>query len=398
VRALVAPYVQVLREPGALAFSASALLARVPISMLGLGVVLLVSGSRDSYGQAGVVAAALLLALSAAQPLQARLADRVGQPVVVAPLLLAHALAVVGTVAAVQAGLPLAVVALAAALAGATLPPFGSFVRARWAFCLAGSGGLPTAFALESVLDEVVFVVGPVLVTLVATQVSPAPAVLGTLLFTCGGGVAYLLCRSTVPPPHVPEPGERHDPLPWRTLGPVVAAFLGMGVTFGAVEVSTVAFADEQDRLGQAGLVLAAFAAGSMVAGLAFGALVSGTATRRRFVVGQALLALALVPTVLLSSLPQLALALAAAGLAISPTLITGFGLAEQASARSRVTESLAWTNTALAVGVAGGAAAAGPLIDTAGASAGFLVVVGGGVAAAAASLLLPRTRVAVPA
>ncbi len=393
---LIAPYLDVLRRPDALAFSASAVVARVPISMLGIGVVLLVSASRGSYGQAGVVAAALLLALSAAQPVQARLADRLGQPQVVAPMLVAHAVAVVATVAAVGAGAPLVLVALAAALSGATLPPFGSFVRARWSFRLAGTSLLPTAFALESVLDEVVFVVGPVLVTLVATTLTPGTAVLGTLLFTCGGGLAYLLCRSTVPPRHVPEPGEAHDPLPWRTLLPLVAAFTGMGVAFGAVEVSTVAFADEQGRLAQAGLVLAAFAAGSMVAGIAFGALASGQPTRRRFVQGQTLLALALVPTAVLTTLPQMAGALALAGLAISPTLITGFGLTEAASARSRVTESLAWTNTALAVGVAVGAAVAGPLIDGVGASAGYLVAVAGGLLGAVSSLLLPRGE-AVP-
>jgi MFS family permease len=396
VRALVSPYSEVLRGPGALAFTTSALVARVPISMLGLGVVLLVSGSRGSYGQAGVVAAALLLSLSVAQPLQARVADRLGQPRVVGPLLAVHAGAVVALVLAVQAGLPVALVALAAAAVGASLPPFGSFVRARWSFRLAGTSLLPTAFALESVLDEVIFVVGPVLVTLVATQVGAGPAVAGTLLFTCGGGLAYLLCRSSVPPRHRPEPGDENDPLPWRTLLPLVAAFVGMGAAFGAVEVSTVAFADELGRLPQAGLVLAAFAAGSMVAGIAFGALAPGQPTRRRFVLGLALLALALVPTALVSSLAPLALVLAVAGLAISPTLITGFGLAEHASARSRVTEALAWTNTSLAVGVAAGAAVAGPLIDQIGASGGFLVVVGGGVVGAAASLLLPRRRAAV--
>jgi predicted MFS family arabinose efflux permease len=395
VASLLGPYRQVLDTPGAPSFVAAAAVARVPIAMLGIGLVLLVSGSRGSYGQAGAVAAASLVAGSLAAPLQARLADRLGQPQVIAPLLVVHAAAVVAAVVAVESGASLLVVALAAAVAGTTLPQFGAFVRARWSARLAGTPGLPTAFALESVLDEVVFVVGPVLVTVVATQVSPDVAVLGTLLFTCGGGVAYLLCRSTVPPRHVREPGVRREPLPRRTLLPLVVAFVAMGATFGAIEVSTVAFADERGRIAGAGAVLAAFAAGSMLAGLAFGALVTSGPTRRRFVLGQAVFALALVPTVLVASLPALAVVLAIAGLAISPTLITGFGLAESSSPRSRVTEALAWVNTALGIGVAIGAAVAGPIIDGTGASAAYGVAVAGGLLAALSAVLVPSQRAA---
>jgi MFS family permease len=393
VPGLVAPYRQVLGEPGALAFSASAVVARLPISMLGIGLVLLVSASRGSYGQAGAVAAAALVAGSLAAPVQARLADRVGQPQVIAPLLVVHAAAVAVAVAAVSRGWALLTVAVAAAAAGATLPQFGSFVRARWAYRLAGSERLATAFALESVLDEVIFIAGPVLVTLVATRLSPAPAVLGTLLFTCGGGLAYLLCRSTVPPPHRPEPGTTHEPLGWATLLPLAVAFVGMGAAFGAIEVSTVAFAQEQGALQAAGYVLAAFAAGSLVAGLAFGALAPGGPTRRRFVGGLGLLALALVPTVVVGGLPAMAAALAVAGVTISPTLITGFGLTERASARSRVTEALAWVTTALGIGVALGAAVAGPLIDSVGARAGYAVAVTSGLLGAGCSLLLPGEK-----
>lgn len=392
---LLGPYAEVLRTPGAPAFVLSAAVARVPIAMLGIGLVLLVSGSRGSYGQAGAVAAASLVAGSLAAPLQARLADRWGQPTVIAPLLAVHAAAVVGAVVAVESGASLLVVGLAAAVGGATLPQFGAFVRARWSAVLDGRPPLlPTAFALESVLDEVVFVLGPVLVTVVATQVSPDVAVLGTLLFTCGGGVAYLRCRATVPPRHEPRVGERREPLAARTLVPVVVAFVAMGVAFGAVEVSTVAFADERDQITGAGAVLAAFAAGSMVAGIAFGGLATGGPTRRRFVVGQAALALALVPLVLVGSLPALALVLAVAGLAISPTLITGFGLAESSSPRPRVTEALAWVNTALGIGVAVGAALAGPVVDSRGASAAFSVAVVGGLLAALCSVLVPSRRV----
>lgn len=388
--ALLRPYQDVLTVPGAWQFSASAFVARLPISMLGIGIVLLISGTRDSYSDAGAVAAAALVAGSLVAPLQARVADRLGQPRVIAPLLVVHAVALSLGVWAAVTGASLVLVMAAAALAGASLPQFGSFVRVRWTVQLSGTGRLPTAFALESVLDEVIFVVGPVLVTLVATSVSPVLAVLGTLAFTLGGGVAYLTCRGTVPPRHTPALGVSRERLAWRTLAPLAVAFTALGTVFGAVEVSTVAFADQAGRPGAAGLVLAAFAAGSLAAGLVFGALATGGPSRRRLVVAVAVLSAVLLLTLVADSLLVLAAALALAGVTISPSLITGFGLAEQSSPRSRVTESLAWTSTALGVGVAVGAALVGPLIDERGADAAFVVPVAAAVVAVMAAVLLP--------
>lgn len=394
---LLRPYRDVLSVPGAWQFSAAAFVARMPISMLGIGIVLLVTSVRDSYTDAGVVAAAALVTNSIAAPMQARVADRLGQPRVVAPLLLVHASALTLGVVLVLSDRSLLAVCAAAGAAGASLPQFGAFVRARWADQLAGTGRLTTAFALESVLDEVVFVLGPVLVTLVATAISPALALSGTLLFTVGGGLAFLACRSTVPPRHTRRVGERRAPLALRTLAPATAVFLGLGVAFGAVEVSTVAFAEEAGRPALAGPVLAAFAGGSLVSGVVFGAVVRGGPSRRRLSAALLVLTLAVTPSMVAPSLLALAAVLAVAGVSISPSLITGYGLVEQSSPRSRVTEALAWTSTAVGVGVAAGAALVGPIIDAAGASAAFVVPAAAAAAALVASLTMPAGRPSTP-
>ncbi len=394
---LLRPYRDVLTVPGAWQFSASAFVARVPMAMLGVGMVLLLTAYRDSYAEAGAVAAASIAAGSLMAPLQARLADRFGQPRVLAPLLVAHTAALTAAVLAVVDGQPLPVIGLAAAASGASLPQFDSFVRVRWAHSLEGTGRLPTAFAWESVLDEVIFVVGPVVVTLVATTISPVLAVLGTLAFTVSGGLAYLTCRATVPPTQTRAVGERREPLNRRTLVPLVTAFTGLGVAFGAVEVATVGFTDQAGQPTAAGFVLAAFAAGSLAAGLVFGAVVTGPPTRARLVVAQVALTGAFALTWLVETPLALAGALAVAGVTISPSLITGFGLAERSAARSRVTESLAWTITALGIGVAVGAAVVGPIIDTRGASDAFVVPVVGSVVAVLAASLLPGPRALAP-
>ncbi len=389
---MLAPYRELLARPGTLAFSGWALVARMPISMLGIGLVLLVTEVRGSYGDAGAVAAVSLVAGSLAAPLQARLADRAGQARVLPPLLLAHAASLSVAVAAATDGGTLWALALAAAAAGATLPQFGAFVRARWAALLGPSPALGTAYALESVLDEVVFVLGPVLITLVATTFGPDVGVLGTLLLTCGGGLGYTMCRSTVPPVHGLTGSQSRQRLPVRALTPLVIAFTGLGMVFGTAEVTTVAFTDQAGTPWAAGVVLASFAAGSLLAGVVAGTRPPPTPQSRRFPYGLLLLSFALLPATTVASWPALAGVLALAGLAIAPTLIAGFTAVQQRSPAERLTEALAWSSTALGIGVALGAAVSGQIIDRVDPSAAFLVAVVSGLLGGLVTLLAWRT------
>jgi MFS family permease len=378
------PYAEVLRHPGALAFSASGLMARLPMSMMGIGIVLAVSARSGSYGRAGLVAGTALLAQAAAAPLQARLADRLGQRRTLLPVLALHAVSL-GSFIALVGRAPLVVLLATSALAGASLPMFGTMVRARWAYLYTGTPRLHTAYALESVLDEVVFVVGPILATVLATAVHPLSGLVANLLLTLGGGLLFVGQRATEPPAKPRSSHVAPDPLPKRTLTWVVATFVFMGAIFGSVEVVTVAFAEEAGAIAAAGPVLAAYAAGSLVAGLVVGAVHWRASPRRRFVSGQAVMAAALLPLPFVGSVPLLAVVVFIAGMAISPTLIAGFSLVEAEVPQSRLTEGLAWISTALNVGVAMGAALAGPVIDEAGASVAYAVALGSGVLAAVA-------------
>src|SRR5215207_3834954 len=136
-------------------------------------------------------------------------------------------------VASVESDWPIAVSYLAAAAAGTALPPIGSCVRARWSYVLDQPAEVQTAFALEAVLDEVVFIVGPVL--------GLATAIVAGV----GGSLAFAAQRGTEPPahPHDPSTGVR-EPMPWRTVVPLAVVCLALGILFGAAEVTTVAFAD----------------------------------------------------------------------------------------------------------------------------------------------------------
>jgi MFS family permease len=389
------PYVQVLRPRGALAFSASGLVARLPMSMLGISIVLAVSAHSGSYGRAGLVAAAALLAQAATAPIQARIADRLGQARMLRPVLVVHGLSLGAFIALLARG-PLAVLLSTAALAGATLPSFGAMVRARWARLYAGSPQLHTAYALESVLDEVVFVVGPVIATVLATGVHPASGLAVTLLLTVGGGLVFASQRATEPSPQPRVPHVAADRLPVLTLSWIVLTFAFMGGIFGSVEVVTVAFTEAAGVIEASGPLLAIYAFGSLVSGLVVGVLRMRSGPRRRFAVGQALMAATLLPLPVVGPVAVLAIVLFVAGLAISPTLIAGFSLVEAVVPASRLTEGFAWISTALNVGVSAGAALSGRIVDGSGASPAYLVAVAFGLSAAAVCLagaIVDRSR-----
>ena len=78
------------------------------------------------------------------------------------------------------------------------------------------------------------------------------------------------------------------------------------------------------------------------------------------------------------------------AGLAVSPSLISSFTLAEVLVPRSATTEAFTWIGTSLGLGVALGSSAAGKLVDTSGASSAFLVAT---VAAAVAAVVVATNQ-----
>ena len=186
-RGFLFPYAEIFRIPRAWRFSVAGIIGRMPMSMYGLGTVLLISAGTGRYGVAGSVSAAGSLAGALCSPRIARLVDRHGQHRVLVPLCLIFVISVAGLVVAVQTGAPDWTLFATGALGGAAMPALGPMARARWSALLAGSPRLHTAFSLESVADEVCFIVGPAAVTLLATQVHPAAGVAAAALLCLGG-------------------------------------------------------------------------------------------------------------------------------------------------------------------------------------------------------------------
>ena len=397
---MLSPYRRVLAVPGAIAFSLTGLVARLPISMVSLGIVLLVSTETGSYGLAGAVAASYLVGHALVAVLQARLTDRLGQSRVLPWTILVFTVALSLMMWSVEAGWAVPLPHLLAAVGGAAQPQVGSCVRARWSHSLPDKKELQTAFALEAVVDETVFMVGPILVTLLATTVHPLVGLGTAVAAGLTGTLALAAQRSTEPPAHRGT-GRRGPrvPMGWRVLGPLVVAGVTTGMLFGGIEVATVAFSEELGSKAAAGPLLAVFALGSLLAGFVSGTLEWRTSNATRFRRGMAGLAVTALPLPFVGSLPVLGAVLFVAGFAISPTLIAIIAWVEETVPTGRLTEGITIITTGMAVGLAPGAALVGTVVDRAGASASYWVPVAAAVTGslvALSTLLVDRGPVRV--
>jgi MFS family permease len=384
-------YAAIFKAPGSLPFSAAAFVGRLPISMLGLGIILMIKESTGKYALAGVVSGTMALVQAFFGPFLARLIDRRGQAEVAFPALAVSVAALLSLMLCVRFDEPTWSWFASAALAGAFQPNVGALVRARWTKLYTGTPMLHTAYSFEAVMDEVVFMVGPILVTFLTLQVHPEAGVgLATGLLAVGT-TAFLLQRRTQPTPHPPEHHTGPAAIAIPGMRVVLVCAIAIGVMFGSIEVVTVAFAEEHGHGDGAGLLLAVYAGGSFVAGLIFGARHWSAPLDRRIQVLLALVLVTAAPMALAPNIAVLGLVLLLAGFAISPTLITLVGLVEALVPAARLTEGMVIETTGAAVGITAGSAVAGWLIDRSGAHTAYLVPVAGSALALLTALLGSR-------
>ncbi len=396
-------YREILSIPGALKFCAAGLLARSGGAMMGLGIVLMVSALYGSYGLAGALAAAQAVAWAGGTAILSSLVDRYGQRRVMYPATVISAvmLAVVVVLAVLQ--VPAWVLFAPVVISGGTSGAPGALVRARWSHVTSEPHQLHAAFSLESTLDEVTFVIGPVVATALSVGVHPAAGLVAPVVLSLLGAQLFYSQRSTEPPVP-PRPADGSAPIRRRFIlltpgvASVVAVNLLIGCVFGSIDVSVVAAATEWGVRSASGTVLAVFSFASGVAGFAYGARIWTSPLPGRFVTG--VVAMFLSAAGLLFAHSELILAGVGllVGATVAPTLINGNTLIEGMVPRERLTEGLSWMGTGLGIGVAVGSSVAGPVIDVRGYTAGFAAVVGFVTAAALIALFsLASLRRIVP-
>jgi MFS family permease len=381
-----------LSTPGALRLFGSSILARLPVVMLSIGLIVHAQRLTESFAAAGVVAATLAIAEGGGGPLLGRLVDRCGQTIV----LLAGAGvagAALAVIALLPAGVPVWLLVVLAAVLGLALPPIGACMRALLPDVVC-EDELRSAYAAETTAAELTWIAGPPLVLLLAAVFSTGVALLVAGVILVSATTAFAVqpaSRAWRPNPATPV--RRGGSLRAPAIRTLVFVLVAVGVVFGAVEVAVAAAAHASGSPASAGPLLGIWGGGSVVGGLIAARAGGGARTGA----GLALILVALSGTHLaLAAVADnhagLAIGLAFAGAAIAPTLATVYTMVEHAAPAGTLTEAFAWLNTASAIGTSLGAAGAGAVASTSGPAAAFVLAGGAGAAAVVIAVLGTRT------
>ena len=356
------PYRELLGLPHAKALVGWSLIGRLPVGMTALALLLLIRSQGGSYGAAGLVVAVYAVSLGIGAPIGGRQVDRYGptRVIQIRAVIFGVFLAVVVALAVADAGI--GAIAVAAAIAGFSMPPLSSTVRIVWPR-LARDELRSTAYALEATIQEVHFIGGP-LVAAALAAIEPVAAV-------AGSGVACLVGTTMVarlPPVRETPPSRSGGAGFLGALGsPGVRTIIGYaalaGLAFGSVELAMPALAEEHGGRELGGIALACFSAGSLVGGLLAG-LRPARSDLRRFVGGAFVLSAAILTLQLAVSIPTLCVFSFVAGLPIAPTIGALYTLIDRSARAGTVAEAFAWFGTAISVGIAGGSAISGVLVD----------------------------------
>jgi predicted MFS family arabinose efflux permease len=385
-------YRDLLAQPGAAPMVLWGLLARAPVGMVALALVLLLRGEGRSYADAGIVTGAEALAFSLGSPVAGRLIDRRRPALVLLGYGLAFPSALLVLTALALAGGGLWLLIAASAVAGLVFPPISSTVRMLWP-SLVSSQLQTTAFALEATVQELLFVTGPLVVGALAALIAPSAGIVAAAAISLVGVLGFAASGPVRGHRHRPSHEQAHRHL-LSALSPplvrrIVAISAGYGLAFGAVEVAMPAFAEGHGGRALGSICLAAWSGGSLIGGL----LAAGhrpADPQRRLRLISALFAAALVLPLLAGSLPAMAAIMLLVGLPIAPSFALTYGMVQAAALPGTQAEVFGWLSTAVVVGVAVGASLGGSLITHSGTEASLLLGIAGAAVAAAVCALPP--------
>ncbi|OKL48490.1 hypothetical protein BSR28_02005 [Boudabousia liubingyangii] len=362
-------YAKLYRLPGAFLFSLAGFIARFPMSFIGLSTLMLIRHTHGQYWIAGLVDAASIIGFAGAAPWLARLVDRHGQAQVMRPSLTVSILANIALITvALQTG-PVWLLCILAAIAGAFSGSIGAMVRSRWSHLLEDPKKLKSAFALESALDELVFMLGPVLATALTASVHPASGLVLAILFALFGGMWFFSLKSTQPVPSKtlpvdPQVAERGSVMRYPALWAIGATFVGAGTLFGALDVSILEFTKVLGHPATSGIQLGIMAGGSLVGALIYGSRDWPLPLWAMYLAGMALLSIGVTGFLFAHTQITMGIIMFVAGLVVAPIITIAYSIVEFAIPRQQITEGLTWMNTFMNLGVALGSFTGGVFVD----------------------------------
>ena len=438
------PYAKLFSIPGTKAFCASGAVARLPMSMMGLGIVLALNHMYDNWTFAGVMSAAYVLATAAVTPLYARLYDRFGQRKVGPVVLVVQIITMLGFAFAALMRVPIPLLFMLAVVMGLTQFSFGALVRTRWAYVLDRADKeelLNTAYALESAIDEIVFIFGPILAAFLAASVHPVSQLFVPTVACAVGGTVFFALRDTQPPvlreiavvaasvngadvrladgaftgdsadadrfdldrlKKDDRSRRKRNVLTYTGVLPLLAVFIVFNMAFTAFDTSMTAVMKSLHLDSVLGVQLAMLAVGSCIGALIFGSHELKGSRWRHMIMFLALMAVGFTVIHLCQgNLIVMGLVEILTGLTISPVFASGNLAVKETVPEESLTEGLSWVSTAGTMGASFGSMVTGIVLDHASPNMGLClpaVFVGCSIPFALLGWVLVRRRARVEA
>lgn len=372
------PYAQLFRQPDMRGTILASVVGRLPIGISGLALLLLVQAREASFIDAGLVTSAYLAGLAGIAPLVGRLIDRLGPRPILLAAGLAYPLALLALVSALNRGAPLWLVVVLSFVAGATLPQVTSCMRTLYRRRLQDDNLLVTALSLDSVLIELVFIVGPMLVAFFVAASSPAVAVLFGAL--CAAVGAIFITRTPALRTWPIEPRHRRSllgALQDTSFRRLLAVLLGYAAVFGFVDIGAASYAHASGHPALAGVILGVMSIGSATGGLVYGSRPWHMALTRQFALALVIMGASIAPLALIADPYVLSAAALISGFTMAPPLIIQSTMVAKTMPTSQMAEAFTWVTTAMLCGVGIGFAFGGAVAEFRGSDAVFMLAAG---------------------
>ncbi|MER6331551.1 MFS transporter [Streptomyces sp. NPDC001034] len=380
-------YLEILRARHALRLLTGTLVGRLPNATAAIALVLFVRASGGTYSLAGALAAVYGVANAVGQPVLGRLVDLYGQPRVQLPAAVLAALSM--TVFAFSGTDPLPLAYAAVAASGLCAPPLEGGLRALWPSVLRGEEQVHSAYAMDAVAQEVMFTVGPLLVTLCASVWDARAALLVLNVLGVLGALSVVVSAPSRAWRSAPREAHWLGALRSPGLLALLGAFLFVGIALGSITVASVSYADGHGGDAVYGWLMAGLGLGALVGGSVYGARQWAGVPERRMRVLVALLAVCYLPLMLMPGAVAMVLLSVVSGVFLAPCIACAFILVDRHAPRGTVTEAFSWLVTTFTVGASVGTGLAGPVVQAGGTVWGFAVP---GAAGAVSLLVLLAT------
>jgi predicted MFS family arabinose efflux permease len=387
-------YVKLLRSPDVPRLIVAFVALGVATTMTPLAFVLFAHSATHSFATASLVLAASTAGSLLAGPARGRLIDRAGPRRAVLVLAVPDILTDAAFIVAGQAGVSAAVLVLLGFVAGAVAAPALTALRSVWSETVEDADRRQAAYGLMSMMVETTYIVGPLLTGALVAAWSAAAAIAVSAVLSFVGTLTFATADQARRPPHARHTATRLSAIAGPGMRTLLATSAAFGVTFGVLDVAFPAFARAHGSTAAAGVLLSAFAVGSLIGAFAYGLRPRNRPAAELYPALCLLGAIGFAPLILLPGLAVMTALAILSGLCFAPVATCQLAAVDEVADPARRAEAFTWFSTAYGAGLAVGAALCGQLLAASGIRAALVTACGAAlVAAIVAAVQNPSRR-----